>query len=590
MGADQVIRWGILGAGRIAHRFAASLRSEPQAKLVAISCRSAVKAAAFAEKFNVATADALSDEALGGEAGAAHETLLARPDIDAIYLALPHGLHRTWAIRALRAGKAVLCEKPAALSADEMRAIAAVFRETGTLFMEAMKTRFTPCYARVRELVAADAIGRITRVETALENDMGERLCAHIFIQVPQNATPEEVERKKALADEIYKELQEGADFATLAREKSDDKSNASRGGELPWCGVGDFVKEFENAAFALKEKGDIAAPVRSMYGFHIIKLLDSRSLLPFNEMRSQLEQRIARDERGSMARESMIAKLKQQYNYRCDSAQLDKVAALSLTGKADSLFVATLAQNNSVLATYGDKQITASEVAASLGNSRILATQEADKVVANALDRLATQGVLDLEKANLDKKYPEFYNLINEYRDGMLLFEISNKEVWGKASADTEGLTRFFKKNKKKYAWDEPHFKGYIVSCSNDTVAREVKKRMKKFSFDASVADIENEFNTDSLIQVSIRKGIYVKGDDALVDELVFKGKPAQRDEKLPVVFVTGKKLKKPEAYTDVRGQVTADYQEYLEEQWLARLNDEATGVINEDVLKTIK
>ena len=176
MSADQVIRWGILGAGRIAHRFAASLRSEPQAKLVAISCRSAAKAAAFAEKFNVAAADALSDEALGGEAGAAHETLLARPDIDAIYLALPHGLHRVWAIRALRAGKAVLCEKPAALSADEMREVAAVARETGTLFMEAMKTRFTPCYARVRELVAAGAIGRITRVETALENDMGERL------------------------------------------------------------------------------------------------------------------------------------------------------------------------------------------------------------------------------------------------------------------------------------------------------------------------------------------------------------------------------------------------------------------------------
>ena len=459
----------------------------------------------------------------------------------------------------------------------------------GRLIYPFEKVAFSMKPGEVSDLVETRFGYHIIKVHN-VRPDMGERLCAHIFIQVPQNATPEEVERKKALADEIYKELQEGADFATLAREKSDDKSNASRGGELPWCGVGDFVKEFENAAFALKEKGDIAAPVRSMYGFHIIKLLDSRSLLPFNEMRSQLEQRIARDERGSMARESMIAKLKQQYNYRCDSAQLDKVAALSLTGKADSLFVATLAQNNSVLATYGDKQITASEVAASLGNSRILATQEADKVVANALDRLATQGVIDLEKANLDKKYPEFYNLINEYRDGMLLFEISNKEVWGKASADTEGLTRFFKKNKKKYAWDEPHFKGYIVSCSNDTVAREVKKRMKKFSFDASVADIENEFNTDSLIQVSIRKGIYVKGDDALVDELVFKGEPAQRDEKLPVVFVTGKKLKKPEAYTDVRGQVTADYQEYLEEQWLARLNDEATVVINEDVLKTIK
>lgn len=176
MSADQIIRWGILGAGRIAHRFAASLETEPQAKLVAISCRSATKAAAFAEKFDVDAAGALSDEALGNIPGAAHEALLARPDIDAIYLALPHGLHRIWAIRALRAGKAVLCEKPAALSAEEMREVAAAAHESGSLFMEAMKTRFTPCYARVRELVAAGAIGEVTRVETALENDMGERL------------------------------------------------------------------------------------------------------------------------------------------------------------------------------------------------------------------------------------------------------------------------------------------------------------------------------------------------------------------------------------------------------------------------------
>ena len=459
----------------------------------------------------------------------------------------------------------------------------------GRLIYPFEKVAFSMKPGEVSDLVETRFGYHIIKVHN-VRPDMGERLCAHIFIQVPQNAAPEEVERKKALADEIYKELQEGADFATLAKEKSNDKSNSGRGGELPWCGVGDFVKEFENAAFALKEKGDIAAPVRSMYGFHIIKLLDTRSLQPFEEMRSALEQRIARDERGGMARESMIAKLKQQYNYSCDSSQLEQIAALSLTGKADSTFIAALGQNSTVLATYGDKQITASEVAASLGNSRILATQDAKSVVANAVERLATQGVLDLEKSNLDKKYPEFHNLINEYRDGMLLFEISNKEVWGKASTDTEGLARFFKKNKKKYTWDEPRYKGFIVSCANDTVAREVKKRMKKISFDSSVADIENEFNTDSLIRVSIRKGLFVKGDNAIVDELVFKGEPAQRDEKLPVVFVSGKKLKNPEAYTDVRGQVTADYQEYLEKQWVARLNDDATVVINEDVLKTIK
>lgn len=459
----------------------------------------------------------------------------------------------------------------------------------GKLIYPFEKVAFSMKPGEVSDLVETRFGYHIIKVHN-VRPDMGERLCAHIFIQVPKNATPEEVASKKAEADEIYKELQEGADFATLAREKSDDKSNAGRGGELPWCGVGDFVKEFENAAFALKEKGDISAPVRSMYGFHIIKLLDTRSLLPFDQMRSSLERRIARDERGSMARESMIAKLKQQYNYCCDSVQLEKVAALSHTGKADSAFVATLEQSNAVLATYGDKQITASDVAATLEKSRIFATQDAKQAVANTVDRLASQGVIELEKSNLDKKYPDFRNLINEYRDGMLLFEISNKEVWGKASTDTEGLARFFKKNKKRYTWDEPRYKGFIVSCANDTVAREVKKRMKKFSFDDSVSEIEKEFNTDSLTRVSIQKGLFVKGDNAIVDELIFKGEPAQRDEKLPVVFVTGKKLKKPEAYTDVRGQVTADYQEYLEKQWVERLNDEATVVINEDVLKTIK
>lgn len=155
-----MVRFGILGAGNIAHRFARSLEHVEGAKLVALSARKAQKAQAFANEFGV-------DEA---RAYTSHEQLLNDGEVDAIYLALPHALHREWAIAALRAGKAVLCEKPACITAKEMEEVASVARATNTLFMEAMKPRFVPLHAQVEEALAQ--IGQIRHVEATLCNDM----------------------------------------------------------------------------------------------------------------------------------------------------------------------------------------------------------------------------------------------------------------------------------------------------------------------------------------------------------------------------------------------------------------------------------
>ena len=156
-----MVRFAILGAGNIAHRFAASLAHVAHAELVAASCRSVAKAEAFLAEVPCA-ADA--------RAYGSHDELLTDPEVDAIYLALPHAFHHDWAIRALRAGKAVLCEKPAMLTAAEMAEVADVARETGLLFMEAMKPRFVPLYAQV--MAALDELGPIVRVEATLCNDM----------------------------------------------------------------------------------------------------------------------------------------------------------------------------------------------------------------------------------------------------------------------------------------------------------------------------------------------------------------------------------------------------------------------------------
>lgn len=174
--AEKSVRWGIVGAGRIAQRFARSLAHEPHSELVALSCRSAAKAALFATSHGVGEDGALSDEGLGGVAGSAHAALLARPDVDAVYVALPHSMHAAWALAALRAGKAVLCEKPLCVSPEETALLANAARAEGLLLMEGMKTRFLPLYRRVRELVGEGAIGRLTRVEAVLHNNMGDRI------------------------------------------------------------------------------------------------------------------------------------------------------------------------------------------------------------------------------------------------------------------------------------------------------------------------------------------------------------------------------------------------------------------------------
>lgn len=153
-----MVTFGILGAGTIARRFAASLAHVEGARLGAVSCRTQERADAQAK-------------ALGAHrAYAGHDALLADPDLDAIYLSLPHHLHHTWAIKALRARKAVLCEKPAMLTADEMREVASVAREEGVLFMEAMKPRFQPIYQRIVD--AVQELGDPVRIEASLCNDM----------------------------------------------------------------------------------------------------------------------------------------------------------------------------------------------------------------------------------------------------------------------------------------------------------------------------------------------------------------------------------------------------------------------------------
>lgn len=219
------------------------------------------------------------------------------------------------------------------------------------------------------------------------------------------------------------------------------------------------------------------------------------------------------------------------------------------------------------------------------------IASQKIDSLVAANPKGLTKEEMMDQKSDEFAAKDMELKYLIREYHDGLLLYEIKNMNVWDKGAKDEEGLARYFKKHKKNYAWDEPRYKGMAYHVKDVADIKAVKDCVKKLDFDKWADKLRTTFNADSVIRIRVEKGIFKKGDNALVDSLVFKKDTTVAKVKdYPYDAVYGKILKKgPETYQDVRGQVVSDYQEQLEKEWIAQLRRKYTFKVNEEVLKTV-
>ena len=184
----------------------------------------------------------------------------------------------------------------------------------------------------------------------------------------------------------------------------------------------------------------------------------------------------------------------------------------------------------------------------------------------------------------------PDLKYLIQEYHDGLLLYEISNRNVWDKAAKDEEGLAKFFKKNKKKYAFDSPRFKGMAYRTKNEADIEAVKVAVKGLAFDKWNETLRTTFNSDSILRIRVEKGIFKKGDNSIVDKYEFKTDAEIKEMKgYPYTATYGKLIKNPETYNDVKGLVVADYQEKLEKEWVADLRKKYTVEVDKAVLSTV-
>ena len=219
------------------------------------------------------------------------------------------------------------------------------------------------------------------------------------------------------------------------------------------------------------------------------------------------------------------------------------------------------------------------------------IADEKIDSLVNSSNGSLTRGQVMDAATDRVTAADPEMKNLVREYYEGLLLYEISNREVWDKAAKDEAGLDAFFKAHRKKYNWSEPHYKGMAYHVKTKADVKAVRNSVKKVPFEKWADVLRTTFNGDSVIRIRVEKGIFKKGDHALIDRMVFK-----KDTTVvpvadyPIDAVYGKKLKKgPEDYTDVRGEVTADYQDLLEKRWVAELRRKYAFTVNNDVLKTV-
>lgn len=205
----------------------------------------------------------------------------------------------------------------------------------------------------------------------------------------------------------------------------------------------------------------------------------------------------------------------------------------------------------------------------------------------------LTGQQVMQARADSLAAVDPEMKYLIQEYHDGLLLYEISNREVWERAEKDETGLRAWFDAHKKDYAWQEPHYKGIAYHVKTKADVKAVKRSIKKVPFEQWAEVLRTTFNADSVIRVRAEKGIFKAGDNGTIDRLVFKLKQTTFDAEnadYPIEAVYGKKQKKyPDDYTDVRGQVVADYQQMLELEWVKSLRQRYPVQINQEILKTV-
>lgn len=443
----------------------------------------------------------------------------------------------------------------------------------------------------------------------------GEVKVAHIMLMVPQGSADSSWISAERRIKDIYSRLRAGADFSSLAKDLSEDRGSARNGGELPAFGTGRMVPEFEQAAFKLQFPGDISEPVRTFYGWHIISLIEKKGIPDFEKVKMDIKSKIARDERAEHGSVSFINSLKKEYNFSGNEILLEELfepPAVDLkkentgkTPKSQPLKPAVPKKLKTavspdkaqeILFRFAGQSFKLSDFQAYLSMlPKPDSAASATDFIHRSYSNFVKKEMLEYENSILESKFEDFRNLIQEYHDGILLFNISDSLVWSKASKDTAGLEKFFRENQSDYAWPE-RLEATIIKCKTQETANKALKIARKLKTHPEIGKqlfnlVCDTAKKENCIETEYNK--FTKSENQVIDTIKWKPGISQV---LTIngnfVFVVVHNLLKPspKSLDDSRGIAISDYQNTLDKEWIADLRKKYQINMNYEVLNRLK
>lgn len=423
----------------------------------------------------------------------------------------------------------------------------------------------------------------------------GEVTVAHIMLLKPANLDPEESKKVEQNINDIYQKIQQGENFEELAKQFSDDKSTAAKGGLLQRFGSGQLTsQEFEDVAFGLSGKGSISKPFMSQFGWHIVKLIEKFPVKTLDEAKYEIENNIKRDDRSRLITNSLITKLNKKYTVNRNAKLYSKI----IKAVNDSYYSLDWKQpenakefETTLVTINKDKEIKGSAFLSYLESQQKVGHKM--KPIKALVDELYRQWseeqLINYYNENLEKEIPEFRYVMEEYRDGLLLFDLMEKEIWDRAKQDTTGLENFYKSHLDKYKWKDR----YDVDIYSSTDKNVVEKAQKYIKKDKTSDYIKSKLNKGDKVNIMLKSGIFEGDFDVLPEFKITKTGSTEVVKKGNYYFVAKVKDIKPsapKAIEECKGTLVTDYQQYLEDNWVSELKKDFSVKINTEVFNQVK
>ena len=425
-----------------------------------------------------------------------------------------------------------------------------------------------------------------------IRDNRGEVAVAHIMILKNKEgvANPD----AKATIDDIYKKLQQGEKFEELAKQFSEDKSSATKGGVLNRFASGQLSsEEFETQAFSLSKENPISKPFETQFGWHIVKFIDRFPVKSYDDSKVELENKISKDDRSRLITNSLTEKLRVKYPIKRDNKLYNSLSKLVTNDFYDNKWVLPTDTKKyaKILFTIGAKSYSGTDFLDYVYSKQKAGStlKPIERLTDNLFETFVDEQRNQYNSDNLENEFPEFSAVMDEYRDGLLLFDLMDKEIWQRSKTDTTGLKAFYETQKDKHLWKTRVDTEIYSSTSLD----KMKKVLSMLKKNQTSKEIKEKFNTKDNVSIMYYQGVYEEGADTLPKDTKMELGLSEITSKGDYFYITNvlKVLPSaPKTLEECKGKLVNDYQQYLEQNWVNELKKEFIVKVNQETFEKVK